>query len=296
VTSNVQAITTSPQLSSWQALAGIIDRPRSTLRAVGEQPRYRWLFPLILMIASIVCLSVVTAPYMAQEAAGQMQRQRQAAAVPTEQAGAAAVPTEQAGAAAVPTGQAGAARSQGQAGAAQFQGQMFANPVLRQVIPAATRLLPNLLGWVLLAGALYVIGLVAGGKAGYGQLFAMVSWSWMPYILRDFFQAGYIFATGQLIRLPGLSFLLATGDQARGTANLLYLALGQVDIFLLWNLLLIGLGIAALNRFGRGKTLFIVLIYLLIVIGVALIPVLVGSVAPGRLGSPIRGGGRFILR
>jgi hypothetical protein len=289
MTSNVQAETPGLKLNSWQALTSIVDRPRSTLRAVGEQPRYRWLLPLILMIAGIVCLSVVAAPHMAQGAAGQTRRQ--ATAVPTEQAGAAAVPTEQAGAAAVPTEQAGAARSQGQGGAAQFQRQMITDPVLRQVIPPATRLLSSLLGWVLFAGVLYGIGLLVGGRAGYGQVFAVVAWSWIPYILRDFVQAGYIFATGHLIRLPGLSFLLGTGGQANGAANLLNLALAQVDIFLLWHLLLIGLGIAALNRFGRGKTLVIVFVYLLIVVGVAFIPTLIGPVLPsGPL--PIRGGGR----
>jgi hypothetical protein len=326
MTDNVQAETPGSKLSSWQALVGIIDRPRSTLRAIGEQPRYRWILPLILMIAGIVCLSVVTAYRMSQETPRRMQGQAavmssgqaggarptgqprgtrpqgQATAVPTEQAGAAAVPTEQArgtrpqrqatavpteqaGAAAVPTEQAGAtAVPTEQAGAAQFQRQMMADPVLRQVIPPATRLLSSLLGWVLFAGVLYGIGLLLGGRAGYGQLFAVVSWSWVPYILRDFFQAGYIYVTGRFIRLPGLSFLVAAGEQAGGTANLIYRALAQVDIFLLWHLLLIGLAIAALNRFGRGKTLFVTLIYLLIVIGVALIiPVLLRPIIPDGL-------------
>jgi hypothetical protein len=265
VTSDVQAAEApGTRLSHWQALVSIVDRPRSTLQAIGEQPRYRWLLPFILMIAGIVCLSVVTTSYTPQGAGRQMQRQGAAVSPPQ---------TEEA----QPSGQTGAARS---------QGQMFANPILRQVIPPAARLLTGLLSWVLFAGALYVIGLAVGGKAGYGQLFAVVSWSWIPYILGDFFQAGYILATGRLIRLPGLSFLAATGN---GTANLLHLALAQVDIFLLWHLLLIGLGIAALNHFGRGKTLLIVLVYLLIVIGVALIPALIGPVVPGGFVSPMRG-------
>jgi hypothetical protein len=254
VTTNSNA-QTGTKMSNWRALTSIVAEPGSTLRAVGEQPRHRWLLPFVLMIAGIVCLSVVTASYTAQGTAGQMRRQEAAVTSP-QQAEAARPPT------------------------------MFTNPVLRRVIPAAARLLGGLLAWVLFAGALYVVGLVAGGKAGYGQVFAVVSWSWIPYILRDFFQAGYIFATGQLIRLPGLAFLAATGN----AADPLYLALAQVDIFLLWHLLLIGLGMAALNRFGRGKTLLIVLVYLLIVIGVALIPALIGPIVPGGPFPPMRGG------
>jgi hypothetical protein len=253
VTSNVQAETPGLKLSSWQALAGIIDRPRSTLRAVGEQPRHRWLLPLILMIVGIACWSVVSAPYIAQEAAKQMQKQV-------------------------------ATMSPEQAEAVQAQMETFASPVFLGVTTAVSRLLVNLLLWALFAGVLYFVGLVAGGEATYGQVFAIVSWGWVPYVLRDFVQAGYTFANGQLIKQSGLSALVATGNQAEDTANYLYAALAQADIFLLWHLLLIGLGLAALNRFGRGKTLFVVVIYLLIVLGVALIPSLIASFVPGGRG------------
>jgi hypothetical protein len=247
VTSNVQAETPGLKLSSWQALAGIIDRPRSTLRAIGEQPRHRWLLPLILMIVGLVCWSVASAPYIAQEAAKQMQIQ--VATMPAEQAM-----------------------------AVQAQMETFASPVFLGVTTAVSRLLMTLLAWALFAGALYFIGLVAGGEATYGQVFAVVSWSWIPYILRDFIQAGYIFATRQLVQQQGLAALVATGDQTEDATNLAYVLLSQADIFLLWHLLLIGLSLAALNRFGRGKTLFIVAIYLLIVLGIALIPFLIASV------------------
>jgi hypothetical protein len=253
VTSNAQAEAPGLKLSSWRALAGIIDRPRSTLRAIGEQPRHRWLLPLILMIAGIVCLSVVTAPYAAQEAVKQLQKQM-------------------------------ATMTPEQTQAVQSQMNTFTSPVFLGVTTAVSRLLMNLLVWALFAGALYFIGLVAGGEAAYGQVFAIVAWSWIPYILRDFVQAGYIFATRHLIGQSGLAALVATGDQTKDAANLLYAALAQADIFLLWHLLLIGLGLAALNRFGRGKTLFVVVIYLLIVIGVALIPSLIASFVPGRGG------------
>jgi hypothetical protein len=246
--SNVQ--TETPQVSSWQALAGIVGWPRSTLQAIGEQPRHRWLLPLILMIVGIVCWSVVSAPYTAQEAVKQMQKQ--ATTMPPEQAQ-----------------------------AVQEQMKTFASPVFLGVTTAVSRLLISLLVWALFTGALYFIGLVAGGEATYGQVFAVIAWSWIPYILRDFIQAGYIFATRQLIKTSGLSALVATGDQTKDAANLVYGLLAQVDIFLLWHLLLIGLGIAALNRFGRGKTLFVVAIYLLIVLGVALIPSLIASFVPG---------------
>jgi hypothetical protein len=255
---------TGTKMSSWRALTSIVAEPRSTLRAIGQQPRHRWLLPFILMLAGIACLSLVTMTFTPQAAAGRGYMQG-------------------------PPGAAAPGQEQATRPSGQMEGRppstIFTDPVLRQVIPATARLLGGLLGWVLFAGVLYVTGLVVGGGATYGQVFAVVSWSWIPYILRDFFQAGYIFATGRLIRLPGLAFLAATGD----AADLLYLALAQVDIFLLWHLLLIGLGVAVLNRFGWGKTLFVVLVYLLIVVGLALVPALIRPLIPGGSFLPMRG-------
>lgn len=248
MTSDVVQVQT-PGMSVWKALVNIIDRPRATLQALGSQPRHRWILPLILVIIGAICFSVVTAPYAEQEAIKQMQKQI-------------------------------ATMSPEQATQAEQQLKTFTSPVFLGITTGVAKVLTTVLFWALFAGVLYFVGLVSGGETTYGQVFAVIAWSWIPYILRDLVQAVYIAVTGQLLQYSGLSALVATGDQLKDGANYVFGLLSQMDVFLLWHLVLIGLGVSALNRFGRLKTLFIVAVYLLVVLGVALIPILIASFVP----------------
>ncbi len=75
----------------------------------------------------------------------------------------------------------------------------------------------------------------------------------------------------------GLSFLVATGDQTKDAANWLYVLLAQFDLFYLWHLVLVIVGLAAVGRFSKTKATIVGLIYLAVTTALSLVPTLVGS-------------------
>jgi hypothetical protein len=245
-TNSRAAVPGGESISLGGALFGIIDRPRSTLRALGAQPGNRWLLPAILALIGLVCLNIVSAPYAAELATEEVQKQL--ASLPPEQVQ-----------------------------AATTRAAMFTTPWFLGGVGIVAGLLMLFLGWALRAGVLYFIGLVAGGETSYWAVFTLMAWSWVPYIIRDLTQAGYTLATKALIRHPGLAVLATTGDRVKDSASWLYGLLAQVDLFLLWHLLLVGVGMAVLNRFGRTKAFFITLIYLAVALAVSLIPTFIAS-------------------
>jgi hypothetical protein len=128
--------------------------------------------------------------------------------------------------------------------------------------------------WLVWAGALYFLGLLAGGEASFAQSFALLAWSWLPYFLRNLILAAYVAYSGQLIN-QGLSFLVATGDQTKDAANWLYGLLSQFDLFYLWHLILVVVGLAAIGRFSKTKATIVGLIYLAVTTALSLVPVFV---------------------
>ena len=126
------------------------------------------------------------------------------------------------------------------------------------------------------AGILYFLGLVAGGEASFAQSFAILAWSWLPYSLRNLVMAAYVAYSGQLIN-QGLSFLVATGDQTKDAANWLYSLLSQIDLFYLWHLILVVVGLATVGRFSKAKATIVGLIYLAVTTALSLVPTLIGT-------------------
>jgi len=130
--------------------------------------------------------------------------------------------------------------------------------------------------WLVGAGVLYFLGLVAGGEAKFAQSFAILAWSSLPYALRNLVLAAYVAYSGKLIN-QGLSFLVATGDQTQDAANWLYSLLSQIDLFYLWHLILVIVGLAAVGRFSKTKATIVGLIYLAATTALSLVPVFIGT-------------------
>ncbi len=81
--------------------------------------------------------------------------------------------------------------------------------------------------------------------------------------------------SGRLITKPGLSYLVATGDQLKDSANLAFYFLSGVDIFLVWDLILVTIGVAAAARFSRRKAFGLAIGYWLLAVILGAVPVLI---------------------
>lgn len=232
--------TTSP--SSLSLLPGIIDRPVSTLAAVLARPRWKWLLPLLLCLAATALLLAVSLEDLSQQAA-----QQQAAAMQALDAQLQAMP---------------AAEQE------QMRQQMatFTGPLFLGLTTFVTSVLGLLFSWLLGAGILF-LGLAVGGEpVAYARLLAGLSWTWLPFALRDLMNAGWAAATGAVRVNPGLSYFVATGDRVADAANPLWLLASQVDLFWLWHLVLIYALLKAARPRGSawGLTLVYAVIYLVI--------------------------------
>jgi hypothetical protein len=234
---------TEDRMNLWQLLVSIIDRPAATMSYVGKKPGWAWVTPAFLVLVGLVVFSVVTAPLTSELALRQVQEQM--ASMPPQQA-------EQ----------------------MANQIERFTSPPVVAGFSIVGGLITLAVIWLVWAGVLYFLGLVAGGEASFTQSFALLAWSWLPYFLRHLNLAAYVAYSGQLIN-QGLSFLVATGDQTKDAANWLYVLLSQFDLFYLWHLVLVVVGLAAIGRFSKTKATIVGLIYLAVTTALSLVPVFV---------------------
>jgi hypothetical protein len=231
---------TKNKMNVLQLLVSMIDRPAVTMSYVGKKPGWAWVTPALLVLVGLVVFSVAAAPLTSELALRQAQQQM--ASLPPQQA-------EQAAA----------------------QVEKFTSPPMMVAFSTIGGLVTLAVIWLLGAGVLYFLGLVAGGEANFGQSFAILTWSWLPYALRNLIMAAYVAYSGKLLN-PGLSSLVATGDQAKDAANWLYGLLSQVDLFYLWHLILVIVGLAAVGRLSKVKATIVGLIYLAVTTALSLVP------------------------
>lgn len=242
MTSLPQSLADDQPRPLWQLLFGMIDRPVVTFRAVVAQSRWwMWAMPLLLLILSLAVLLVVQTPYTLELARQQMESQL----------------------ASVPEDQVEAAR-------AGMEMTMSLPFMLATGLGFGTVALVV----VTLAQAtfLYFAALVTGGETSFGAMFRMSVWSRLPLAIGALVQAGFIAFAGRLIQYPGLSFFVATGDLMQDARNPLFVLLSGLDLFWLWHLLLVVLGLSVAARFGRGKSLALVLLYAVLALGLTVLP------------------------
>jgi hypothetical protein len=136
---------------------------------------------------------------------------------------------------------------------AQFQQAMAATsgPVFTYVLPAIIAVLGVLAAWFIVGWLLHLVLTMLGGRSGSGQILNIVAWATLPYALRDLVRMGSMLNTEQLLSHPGLSGFAAE----IGAIWSAYLAslLGLVDIYLIWYLVLLVIGIRLANGISRRR-------------------------------------------
>ncbi len=250
-------------MGNIRLLWGIVARPRATFQRLNENGRRAWWLPALLAVIAVILPILVGSPISAQKA-------REAVASVQTQMGETLSPEQQQ-----------------QMEQAQ---RIAASPLVITVFPSVMGVLGLVVGWLVWAGALYLVGMVAGGHASFSALFRMVVWTWIPYALRGFLQALYILLTGQLIAHPGLSGLVA-GEQtvekvltAPPTAGQMVASafLARIDLFLFWNLALLVVGTMMVTRLSNRKAIALVLGIWALFTLIGLVPTLISGLMLGR--------------
>ena len=248
-------------------LWGMIVHPRATLEVLREHGGRTWWVPALLAVLLLVLPIVVAAPLTARQT-------REAVRAAQEQWEAEV--------------------SAGDEAQMEQAMSVAASPLITVVFPAAGRVVGQVVGWLAWAGSLYLAGLALGGRSTFGHMFRMVVWAWLPYVLRGLLQTAYILLSGQLIANPGLSGLVrdnqAVGEMALARPSpgqtLLAAFLAKVDLFWMWNLVLLVIGVTVFTRLPRRKAVLLTLGVWLLLTVVSLLPALAGGLFARQMGVP----------
>ncbi len=225
---------------SW--LLNTFIRPRRAMHEIASEDRSAWIIPMLLLTLLTVAFVLVAGP-MRKEAALNAQIEPP------------------------PSFEWMSPEQQQQWMTAQ---QSAAEPVRTHLFPAIGSLVGLWFGWFLLGSILHLILTMLGSRSTNTTLYNIAAWASLPLALRLIVQIIAMLATRQLIASPGLSGFLA--QDAKGGLLFLQILLGMVDIYLLWQILLLWFGSASTSGLTRGKAFTGVIISVLFLLAVSALP------------------------
>jgi len=142
--------------------------------------------------------------------------------------------------------------------------QSTQGPVFTYVLPAIASLLGVWFGWLILGGIVHLVTTLSGGRGSTMLSMNIVAWASLPLAIREIIQIIYMLVTKKMISSPGLSGFGATN--ASGVSLFFSLLLGLIDIYLIWQILLIILGVRISTKLSTAKSTFSALLSVLIIL------------------------------
>jgi len=223
-------------------LLPVLWRPRRTLSKISEGTSGAWLTPM-LVLSLVILISVFVAGPIRKEAA-------MSGTLPVPQDFQWWPPEQQ----------------------EQFQQNLSATsgPLFTHGIPAFSGLLKVWLGWLLMGGVLHLILTLAGSRSSAGSVLTVAAWASTPLIIRYLVQSIWMLSTHTLIGSPGLVGFAPVGDS--GGVRFLTAVLPLIDLYLIWQIVLMVVGLRPLSRIPAGRIWIAVLISAAIVLAVMALP------------------------
>jgi len=142
--------------------------------------------------------------------------------------------------------------------------QSTQGPVFVYVLPAFMSLLGVWIGWLILSGILHLVTTLFGGRGSTAVSMNIVGWGSLPFAVRALVQVIYMLITSKLISSPGLSGFGPTGD----AGGLIFLGqiLRLIDIYIIWQILLVILGVRISTGLNTTKSSFGVILAVIIIL------------------------------
>ena len=142
------------------------------------------------------------------------------------------------------------------------------------IIPLVSALVGLWLGWLILSGLLHLGSTLLGGRGSMQGALNIVGWGNLPFMVRDVLRVIFMLLASHAIVSPGLSGFAA------GSVFISQI-MSRVDIFFIWNAILLVIGFSIADGLSRNKAAIGVVIVLVI-----LLLILAGF---GVLGSSLSG-------
>ena len=137
--------------------------------------------------------------------------------------------------------------------------QATQGPVFLYIMPMVSSLTGLWVGWLLLAALLHFGSTLLGGRGSMQSALNIVAWSSLPFAVRDILRVVFMLAAGHAIISPGLSGFTST-------PGLVSQLLTRVDIFLIWQVVLLIIGFALTDGLARGKAVTGVVVVIILVL------------------------------
>jgi hypothetical protein len=220
----------------------VLFRPRTTLGRIVAHHKPIWRAPLVLLILAAVASALV---------AGSIAARAAAAGQPTLPPDFEFLTPEQ---------------------QAQFLQAATAtnNPTFNYVLPALGAALGVIVVWLLIGWLLHLLLTLLGGRGTSGSALNVAAFAAAPALLRYGVQIVAMLVTGQAIAAPGLAGFAPAGE---GFANALLAGmLSHVDVYLIWQIILLYIGVRLSSQLTRAKCWLAVLLTILIVLALRALP------------------------
>jgi hypothetical protein len=158
----------------------------------------------------------------------------------------------------------------------EMQNQFYAaqekqtSPLFLYVFPVLSGLLRFWVSWFILGILLYLSLTLAGSRAGSIKSYNLSAWSFLPFGVRYLVQILALLFSRTLVQNPGLSGFVST--DASGFISYLGQLLGFVDIYFIFQVILLLLGVIPLSGLSRGKAWTATAVSLLILVLLQAVP------------------------
>jgi hypothetical protein len=144
--------------------------------------------------------------------------------------------------------------------------QSTQGPVFVYVLPAIASLLGVWIGWLILGGILHLVTTLLGGRGSTAISMNIVAWGSLPIAVRALVQILYMLLSKNLISNPGLSGFSPTGDS--GWVLFIGQLLRLIDIYVIWQILLLILGIRMSTALSTTKSASGVILTVVIILAI----------------------------
>lgn len=220
----------------FSRMVGVLFSPGQTFADIARKPD--WVIPALVIIVVFLAAAVVTVPRIDFETV--MRK---------------------------------AMEAKGQTGAQAEQGMRFGLAIARGFQYTLSFLL---IGILAVAALIYWLGVrLLGGEATYQQVFSVELYGFMPVVIRQLVKIPIVLSKhnidpreAETIVRSGPAFLVSFKDHP-----MLFALFSRLDLFAIWSLILVVIGLAAASRLSKAKTAGVVIaawcVMTLIVLGFA---------------------------
>lgn len=144
------------------------------------------------------------------------------------------------------------------------------SPLFLYVFPILTGIAGLWISWFILSSLLHLSITLAGSRAKNVRSYNLAGWSFLPIGLRLLVQIIAMIVSKTVVSAPGLSGFL-TGDLSGFSAFVASL-LGLIDIYFIWQIILVFIGVIPLSGLTRSKAWTATAISLLVLILLQAVP------------------------